>query len=51
MLETIKRITPLNFALMSHPMNWLVITLMVLSAGLMLQTLVQSATILQQETR
>ena len=33
-MEKLKSIIPLNFALMSNPVNWVIITLMVVLAGL-----------------
>lgn len=33
MWETVKKFTPLNFALMANPVNWVIVVLMIAIAG------------------
>lgn len=35
-MEKLKAVIPLNFAVMSNPVNWVIVTLMVLLAGISL---------------
>lgn len=46
-METVKKYLPLNFALMGNPVNWAVITLMVLLAGVALHFIFEGANALQ----
>ncbi len=45
MLEKIKAYVPLNFELMRNPVNWVIITLMVLLAGIGLAFIVKHTVI------
>lgn len=48
MLEKVKAYIPLNFDLMKNPVNWVVITLMVMIAGIGLTVIFRNS-MLQQE--
>lgn len=45
MLEKIMGWVPLNFDLMKNPVNWIIITMMVLLAGIALAFVMKSTTI------
>lgn len=44
-MERLKNLIPLNFALLSNPVNWAVIVLMVLLAGIGLALIMNATTI------
>jgi hypothetical protein len=43
-MEKIKNFIPLNFELLSNPINWVIVTLMVLVAGMALAHIFKSPT-------
>jgi len=49
MLEKLKSLIPLNFALMANPVNWIIITLMVLFAGVALAVIVSNTTVSSED--
>lgn len=42
MLDKVKDYIPLNFSLLGNPVNWVIITLMVMLAGVALSFIMQS---------
>lgn len=43
MLERVKKFLPLNTELMGNPVNWVIVVLMILIAGVALSLITQSA--------
>lgn len=50
MIEKIKQYVPLNFDLMGNPVNWVIITLMVLFAGVALATIMRQSPLTEKDT-
>jgi hypothetical protein len=46
-MESIRKYVPLNFELMGNPVNWVIVTLMVLFAGVALTFVFEGADALQ----
>jgi predicted membrane channel-forming protein YqfA (hemolysin III family) len=44
MLDKLRSIIPLNFALMNNPVNWVIITLMIFIAGIAISFIFQNST-------
>lgn len=48
-MDKLKSFIPLNFNLMSNPVNWVIIALMILIAGLALNVIMTGATTTENE--